>query len=142
MLCDARAGGPLVGRRDGLRTPVPATRLSDGTIRFIALLAILLRPEAATLICLEEPELGLHPDAVGQVAELLVETSQRTQLIVTTHSDALVSALSDQPESVLVTEHFPGGTTFQRLEGDKLGFWLDKYRLGEVWRLGQLGGNP
>ena len=74
---------------DGLRTPVPATRLSDGTIRFIALLAILLRPEAASLICLEEPELGLHPDAVGQVAELLIEASQITQLIVTTQSDAL-----------------------------------------------------
>lgn len=127
---------------DGLRTPVPATRLSDGTIRFIALLAILLRPEAASLICLEEPELGLHPDAVSQVAELLVEASRRTQLVVTTQSDALVSALSDQPESVLVTEHFPQGTTLHRLEADKLAHWLDKYRLGEVWRLGQLGGNP
>jgi predicted ATPase len=127
---------------EGLRAPVPATRLSDGTIRFIALLAILLRPEAASLICLEEPELGLHPDAIGQLAELLVETSQRTQIILTTHSDGLVSALSDQPESVLVAEHFHDGTTLQRLEADKLGFWLEKYRLGEVWRLGQLGGNP
>jgi len=71
-----------------------------------------------------------------------VEASRCTQLIVTTHSDVLVSALSDQPESVLVTEHFPDGTSLERLETHKLAFWLDKYRLGEVWRLGQLGGNP
>ena len=127
---------------DGLRAPLPATRLSDGTIRFIALLAILLRPEAASLICLEEPELGLHPDAVGLVAGLLVEASQRAQLIVTTHSDALVSSLSEHPESVLVAEHFPQGTALHRLEAGKLTYWLEKYRLGEVWRMGQLGGNP
>ena len=41
-----------------------------------------------------------------------------------------------------MTEHFPQGTIFQRLEADKLSFWLEKYRLGEVWRIGQLGGNP
>lgn len=127
---------------DGLRTPVPATRLSDGTIRFIALLAILLRPEPASVICLEEPELGLHPDAVSLVASLLVEAAAATQLVVTTHSDGLVSALSEHAESVLVAEHGPQGTQLTRLEAAKLHFWLDKYRLGEIWRMGELGGNP
>ena len=74
---------------DGLRSPIPATRLSDGTIRFIALLAILLRPGVAPLTCLEEPELGLHPDALTLIAELLVEAAQETQIIVTTQSDVL-----------------------------------------------------
>ena len=127
---------------DGLRTPVPATRLSDGTIRFITLVAILLRPGAARLICLEEPELGLHPDALTLIAELLVEAAQQTQVIVTTQSDVLVSALSEHAESVIVCENMGGGSQFRRLESDKLKFWMDKYRLGEIWRIGELGGNP
>jgi predicted ATPase len=125
----------------GLKAPVPATRLSDGTIRFMAMLALLLSPTPPPLICMEEPELGLHPDALAVLANLLVEASSRTQLIVTTHSDALVSALTEQADSVLVCEH-RGGTLLHRVESDKLRYWLDRYRLGEIWRIGELGGNP
>jgi predicted ATPase len=128
-------------REDGLSAPVPATRLSDGTLRFLALLAILLSPESATLICIEEPELGLHPDAMALLAELLVEASTKTQLIVTTHSDILVSELTEEAESVLVCDYGQEGTELHRLEAAKLSLWLEKYRLGEVWRLGKLGGN-
>jgi predicted ATPase len=127
---------------DGLRTPIPATRLSDGTIRFIALLAILLKADAAPLICLEEPELGLHPDALTLIAGLLVEASQHTQLVVTSHSDVLVSALSEHAESVVICENVAGASRFSRLESDKLQFWMEKYKLGEIWRMGELGGNP
>jgi predicted ATPase len=127
---------------DGLRAPIPATRLSDGTIRFIALLAILLRPGETPLMCLEEPELGLHPDALTLIAELLVEASQQTQIIVTTQSDVLVSALSKHAESVIVCDNLAGASRFRRLESDKLRFWMDKYQLGEIWRAGELGGNP
>jgi predicted ATPase len=126
---------------EGLSVPVPATRLSDGTLRFLALLAILLNPGSATLICIEEPELGLHPDAMPLLAELLTEAAEKTQLIVTTHSDVLVSALTEQAESVLVCDYLENGTTLQRLESEKLAFWLEKYRLGEIWRLGKIGGN-
>jgi predicted ATPase len=77
----------------GLKTPVPATRLSDATMRFIAILALLLSPEPPPLLCIEEPEPGLHPDAVSLLCDLLVDVSTRTQLIVTTHSDVLVSGL-------------------------------------------------
>jgi len=126
----------------GLSTPVPATRLSDGTIRFIALIAILLKPEFASLICIEEPELGMHPDALGLIAELLRGASAKTQIVVTTHSDILLSALSDSAESVLVCENVNGASTVRRLQTEKLGPWLRDYRLGEVWRAGELGGNP
>ncbi len=126
---------------DGLKAPIPATRLSDGTLRFMAILALLLSPSPAPLTCIEEPELGLHPDAVGLLAELLVEASSRTQLIVTTHSDALVSGLTDHVDSVVVCE-YRGGTCFERLDPDRLKHWLGDYRLGDVWRIGELGGNP
>jgi len=125
----------------GLKAPVPATRLSDGTIRFLAMLALLLAPSPPPLVCIEEPELGLHPDALMLLGEVLVEASARTQLIVTTHSDTLVSALTEQADSVLVCEHI-GQTRVRRVEADKLRHWLERYRLGEIWRLGKLGGNP
>ncbi len=125
----------------GLLAPIPATRLSDGTIRFMAILALLLSPSPPPLICIEEPELGLHPDAVALLAELLIDSAERTQLVVTTHSDALISALTEHPGSVLVCEH-RNGTVIERLDPERLTFWLESYRLGEVWRIGELGGNP
>ncbi|OIP29739.1 MAG: chromosome segregation protein SMC [Deltaproteobacteria bacterium CG2_30_63_29] len=126
---------------DGLKAPVPATRLSDGTIRFLAMSAQLLMPNPAPLICIDEPELGLHPDALSLVAELLIDASARTQVIVTTHSDALVSALTEHLESVLICEH-QDGTQLTRLEAGPLNHWLETYRLGDLWRMGELGGNP
>lgn len=125
----------------GLTQPIPATRLSDGTIRFIAMLVLLLSPTPPPLLCMEEPELGLHPDSHAILAELMVEASKKAQLIVTTHSETLVSALTDEAESVLVCEH-NGGTRMRRIESEKLKFWLDKYRLGEIGHIGELGGNP
>ncbi len=125
---------------EGLKQPIPATRLSDGTIRFMAILAQLLSPTPPPLICMEEPELGLHPDAIALLAGLLQEASERTQLIVTTHSDALVSALTEVADSVLVCE-YRGGTVLKRIESEKLRFWLEKYKLGEIWRIGEIGGN-
>lgn len=119
---------------------VPATRLSDGTLRYLSLLTILCHPSPPRLICIEEPELGLHPDVVPTIAELLKEASERTQLVVTTHSDALVSALSDVPESVIVCEPGSEGTTLRRLDPEKLAAWLEKYTLGELWLSGEIGG--
>ena len=126
----------------GFRAPIPATRLSDGTIRFIALLATLLAPLPPSLVCIEEPELGLHPDAVALLADLLVESSQRMQLVVTTHSDALVSALTNQPAAIVACERPGAGTVLRRLDPEKLASWLDDYLLGDLWRMGELGANP
>lgn len=120
---------------------IPAVRLSDGTLRYLCLLAILCHPEPPPLICLEEPEAGLHPDVIPKIAELLVEASKRTQLIVTTHSDALVSALSETPEAIVVCERDKDGTTLRRLEPARLAEWLERYKLGELWSMGEIGGN-
>lgn len=124
----------------GLTQPIPATRLSDGTLRYLCLLTLLCHPSPPPLLCIEEPELGLHPDVLPVIAELLIEASQRTQLIVTTHSDVLVSALTSVPESVLVCERDSAGTHLRRLEPEQLQEWLEKYSLGELWRMGELGG--
>jgi predicted ATPase len=124
-----------------VRSAVPAARLSDGTLRYLGLLAILCDPDPPPLICIEEPELGLHPDVVPKLAELLVDAADRTQLIVTTHSESLVGALSDLPESIVVCERGDDGTRLRRLEPEKMKDWLARYRLGELWSMGEIGGN-
>jgi predicted ATPase len=119
---------------------IPATRLSDGTLRYLCLLAILCDPTPPPLICIEEPELGLHPDIIPKIADLLNAASERTQLIVTTHSDILVDAMTERPDAVLVCEKHNGKTSVRRLESEKLEKWLIDYRLGELWTRGTLGG--
>ncbi len=122
------------------RYTIPASRLSDGSLRYLCLLAILLDPEPPAFIAIEEPELGIHPDLIHKIADLLVDASTRTQLVVTTHSEILVDALHDRPEAVVVCEKHDGQTTMERLDASKLAIWLEKYRLGDLWTSGQLGG--
>lgn len=119
---------------------VPATRLSDGTLRYLCLLAILCDPNPPPLICIEEPELGLHPDILPKLADLLVQASERTQLIVTTHSDIIVDALTENVEAVVVCEKHEGKSLMHRLNKDDLTTWLKRYRLGQLWTKGQIGG--
>ena len=121
---------------------IPATRLSDGTLRYLCLLAVLCHPEPPPLICIEEPELGLHPDILPTVSKLLLEASERSQLIVTTHSDMLVDALTNEWWSIVVCEKHDGQTVMRRLDEEKMAAWLEEYRLGELWSSGELGGNP
>jgi predicted ATPase len=125
----------------GLRSPVPATRLSDGTVRYLCLLAVLCHPSPPPLVCLEEPELGLHPDLLPGLADLLIEASSRMQLIVTTHSDTLVDGLTKVPEAVVVCEKRQGSTEMVRLTSQELAKWLADYGLGQLWRRGEIGGN-
>ena len=118
-----------------------ATRLSDGTLKFLGLMAILCDPNPGPLVCIEEPEAGLHPDALAIVGDALREAATRTQLIVTTHSDALVDRFTDEPESVIVCERdFDESTCFLQLSSEKLSEWLEEYTLGELWRRGEIGG--
>ena len=118
---------------------IPASRLSSGTLRFLCLLAVLCNPDAGSLVCIEEPELGLHPSVLPVVADLLVDASERTQLIVTTHSGMLVDALTYTPESVVVASRSEEGTRLDRLSKGDLKVWLKKYSLGDLWRIGEIG---
>lgn len=126
----------------GLKNPIPSTRISDGTFRFLGMMAALFAPHPPTLLCVEEPELGLHPDAVALLAELLIEASNRMQIVVTTHSESFLSELGERVDSVLVCENHGYGTTVDRLDAKRLAYWLEKYTLGDIWKIGELGGNP
>lgn len=125
-------------RERGIRQAIPATRLSDGTIRFLCLLVVLCHPNPPPFVAIEEPELGMHPDIIQVIAELLVEASRRTQLLVTTHSDLLISQFTEQPEVVVVCDQGPDGTYLRRLGPGLLG--EGNLSLGEQWLKGQIGG--
>ena len=120
---------------------IPAERLSDGTLRYLSLLTVLLDPDPPPLIGIEEPELGLHPDIVFEMAKLLFEASERTQLVVTTHSHTLVDALTDHPTSVVACGKHEGQTWFKRSDPEVLESWLEEYSLGRVWSMGGIEGN-
>ena len=128
-----------IEERGGFSTP--ATRLSDGMLRWLSILCILLNPTPAPITCIDEPELGLHPDVIPTLADLLREASTRTQLIVTTHSSALVDAFSDDPESICVCEKIEGSTVIRRLSEPDLEVWMKDYSLGALWTSGEIGGN-
>ena len=120
---------------------LPGAILSDGTLRFLCLAAILMDPNPPPLICLEEPEVGLHPDAIRIVGEMLVDASTRTQLVVTTHSPALIDCFTSDPESVIVCEkNLENETIFRRYGSSELESWLEDFTLGDVWQRGAIGG--
>ena len=116
----------------------PANLLSDGTLRLLTLIAILVSPDPPRLVCIDEPELGLHPDWVKVIGELLQSASRLTQVIVSTHSPELVSKV--QPSQVVVVEKENGRTIANRLSDDDFTHWLDEFRLGDLWRAGHVGG--
>lgn len=109
---------------------IPASRLSDGTLRYLCLLVILCHPSPPPLVCIEEPELGLHPEIMQAIAQLLREASARTQLIVTTHSDLLVEEFVSTPENVLAFAKDQGHSQLSRLDAKGLEDWLDQFTLG------------
>jgi predicted ATPase len=117
-----------------------APQLSDGVLKFLCLCAILLSPDPPPLICIDEPEVGLHPGMMPHIAEMLHDAAERTQLIVATHSPQLVDYLD--AGDIVVAEVVDGASEMTRLDPDDLREWLTEFRLGDLWMMGHLGGRP
>jgi predicted ATPase len=124
--------------------PFRASQLSDGTLRFACLATALLQPRFKDVwgitILFDEPELGLHPYALTLLANLFQQAAQTRQVIVSSHSAALLNELA--PEDVIVVDRVRGESTFQRLDSAHLSEWLQEYALGELWQKNVLGGRP
>jgi predicted ATPase len=119
-----------------------ANDLSDGTLRFICLATLLLQPDPPSIIIMDEPELGLHPQAIQVLVEMMRQTNNRTntQLIIATQSVTLVNHLN--PSEVIITECKDGESTFRRLTTESLDQWLNQYNLGDLWEKNIFGGIP
>jgi predicted ATPase len=120
----------LEWRQRGSTFPFQPWQFSDGTIRFICLATALLQPKPPSTVVIDEPELGLHPYALEVLAQLLKESSQRTQLIASTQSAPLLNQF--EPQHVVVVERVDGASHFRRLEPEPLAEWLKDFALGEL----------
>ncbi|MDX2245414.1 MAG: AAA family ATPase [Bacteroidia bacterium] len=110
-----------------------AYQLSDGTLRFIALTTLLLQPTLPGIIIIDEPELGLHPQAITKLAGMLQIASEESQIIVATQSVNLVDCF--EPEDVIAVDRDAkeNQSVFNRLQSDQLNLWLGDHSLGELW---------
>lgn len=127
-------------KQKGSDYPLKPHHLSDGTIRFICLTTALLQPKPPSTFIVDEPELGLHPYAIEILAELMQAASQKTQLIVSTQSPALVDYF--EPEQIIVVNREQGASTFRRLNRGELSSWLKDYSMGDLWRKNVIAGGP
>ena len=125
-------------RWKSLKREQSAADLSDGTLRFLFLIAVLASPNPPSLIAIDEPETGLHPSMFPIIAEYAFQAASRTQVILTTHSPALLDAFGDHVPTTTVVGWGDGCTTLSILSDDELAYWLKEYTLGEMYRSGHL----
>jgi predicted ATPase len=112
--------------------------LSDGTLRFISLITLLLQPELPKVIIIDEPELGLHPVAIYKLANLFQKASAQSQIIISTQSTTLVDHFD--PEDIITVDRKNGETYFVRQNKENLAHWLDNYSMGDLWNKNVIGG--
>jgi predicted ATPase len=117
-------------------------QLSDGTLRAICLITLLLQPDAElpNLMVIDEPELGLHPYALNMIASLFKKASHHSQVLIGTQSSSFLDNF--EQEDVVVVDRNDEGSIFRRPDPKALEGWLDEYSLGEVWEKNILGGGP
>ena len=124
--------------------------MSDGTIRMLCWAVILHSPRPPTLIVIEEPELGIHPAWMPILADWIKRATQKTQVIVTTHSPDLLDHFTDQLDDGYIyafQRDFESQSHFKpkRLDRDAISGWLeDGWQLGDLYRVGNpaVGGWP
>ncbi|WP_051797192.1 AAA family ATPase [Catenuloplanes japonicus] len=127
-------------RQVGTDTVFSAYQMSDGTLRFICLATLLLQPKPPRMLVLDEPELGLHPFAIVQVADMIRAASVNSQVVVATQSVTLVDQMS--LEDIVVVDRDNGASVLTRPDPERLSAWLEDYSLGELWQKNLIGGRP
>jgi len=130
----------LSWKQQGSDYPMQPYHLSDGSIRFICLATALLQPNPSSTIIIDEPELGLHPQAINILAELIQSASERTQVIISTQSPALIDNFAI--EDIIVVNRNNGASTFERLNENDFNVWLEDYSVGELWTKNVIAGGP
>ena len=114
-------------------------QLSDGSLRFIALVACLLQIDPPTLIIIDEPELGMHPYALEVFADI-IKTGIDSQIIMATQSPHLVSSF--KPEDIITVNNRGNGSEFKRMKREELAPWLEEYVLGDLWYKNVIEASP
>lgn len=133
-------GLELLLEEDGLDRSIHVSRISNGTLHFLCLISVLYNPNRGRFICIDEPELGLHPDMLAVIADAVLEVGTEACLVISTHSDRFLSQFtSDQVRVFEKDEH--NATLVKQFKDKELEAWEDGYNLGQLWVNGALGGN-
>ena len=132
----------LAWRERGTDEVFDPSQASDGMLRIISLVTLLLLPERdlPDVLILDEPELGLHPYAITIIGGLIRAAASRIQVVVATQSLPLVDCFD--PADIVVVEREERGSSFRRLDPAALESWLEDYSLSELWEKNVLGGRP
>lgn len=130
----------LLLEEDKLNRSVHVTHVSDGTLRFLCLMSIIHNSKRGSLVIIDEPEVGMHPDMIVELMQAIDTVNESTQFIMTSHSDIVLNQTS--VDKILVFEKDEDNstevTTFKDEEFVK---WASDYSVGNLWRNGDLGGN-
>jgi predicted ATPase len=130
----------LLWREKGSETVYFPSQFSDGTIRFVCLATLLLQPNPPATLILDEPELGLHPHAIMVLAGMLRLAEEKSQIIVSTQSSALVDYLNI--EELLVVDRIDGASVIKQPTEEEYAAWLKDYSLSDIWNKNLMGGRP
>lgn len=118
-----------------------ANHLSDGSLRFIALVTLLMQPKLPKVIIIDEPELGLHPNAINKLSGLIKSAAEKDcQIIVSTQSVTLLNNF--EPEDIITVDKDDDQSVFVRLDRKLLSNWIDDYSIGELWTKSIIKGQP
>ncbi len=129
----------LMLEEKGLNSSVHVSNISDGTLRYLCLLAILCNPERGKLVCIDEPEVGLHPDMILNIANAVKEASESSTFVITTHSDNLLNYF--EIENLRVFEkNEANASEVNTFTSEQFAEWYDAFSLGQMWKQGDFGG--
>lgn len=130
----------LVLREKKLSKSVSISHISDGTLRFLILLAIFFNPERGKMILLDEPETGLHPDMISSLSEWMKNGAKNSQVIIATHSPLLLNNFD--LEDLLIFEKDDNNQTIVETKNEEdFEEWVDKnFSVGQLWMKGLIGG--
>lgn len=123
-----------------LDSAIHVTNISDGTLRYLCLLSILYNPERGKFICIDEPEVGLHPDMSLNITKAIKESAKESTMLIATHSENILDAFEIEHVRVFEKE-IDNSTIVNSFKTEDFEKWYDEYNLGRMWRKGDIGGN-
>jgi predicted ATPase len=129
----------LMLEEKGLNSSVHVSNISDGTLRYLCLLSILFNPDRGRLVCIDEPEVGLHPDMIVNIANAIKEASEESTLIVSTHSDNLLNYFEVENLKVFEKNEF-NSSEINSYTSAQFAEWYEEFSIGQMWKQGDFGG--
>jgi predicted ATPase len=135
------AGKSLMSLKEkNLDRAITIEHISDGTLRYLLLLSIFYNPNRGSVVCIDEPEAGLHPDMINGIAKGIKYAAQNgTQMIIATHSPLLLNAF--ELEDLKIFEKDADNQTIVKTKSEEdFPDWQGEFLAGQMWLRGEIGG--